>query len=92
MQSAAFYSSRLMTVVLSAVFVLSIVVWMGCGQEPSTVTSPSAPISILSKAGTQVVPGQYIVVLRDEVSAGPGVASEMAKAHVWVFFIFTSMP
>jgi subtilisin family serine protease len=80
MKSVVFSSSRFMTVVLSAAFVFSVIFWMGCGQEPSTVTSPEA-ISTLSMAGAQVVPGQYIVVLKDEVGNIPDVANAMASAH-----------
>jgi subtilisin family serine protease len=81
MKSAVFSASRFMAVVLSVAFVLAVLFWMGCGQEPSTVTSPSETVSSLSKAAGQVVPGQYIVVLRDDVSGVPAVANEMARAH-----------
>lgn len=81
MKSAVCSSSRLIAVVLSAAFVFSVILWMGCGQEPSTVTSPSEAISTLSKAGAQAVPDQYIIVLKDDVSNVPAVANAMARAH-----------
>jgi subtilisin family serine protease len=81
MKSPASGSSRLATLASSAVFLGSIAFWMGCGRQPSTVTSPSETPSTPSRAGAQVVPGQYVVVLNDDVGNVPAVANDLAGAQ-----------
>src|SRR5574341_176155 len=75
------HSSRIVVFVLAAVCALSVTYWLGCGKEPSPIASPSTVTSSLSKAGPQVVPGQYIVVLKENVGNIPAVANEMARTH-----------
>jgi subtilisin family serine protease len=52
-----------------------------CSDLQSPVAAPGAPAPAFSAAGSDAVPGQYIVVLRDDVRDVPAVARQLSAAH-----------
>lgn len=65
-----------------ALLLLSVVfAWIGCEADRDPVSSASEELAPAAKAAGSVVPGRYIVVLREEVDDVPGVAARLAGAH-----------
>ncbi|MBI3004717.1 MAG: S8 family serine peptidase [Ignavibacteriales bacterium] len=81
MRISPFSSSRLALIITGTLVTISSFYLVGCQDEPSSTSSPSTDISsTLSQLG-KAVPGQYIVVLKEDVRDVPAVANQMASAH-----------
>lgn len=68
----------------SFVLILLIII-SGCQEQENPVNPDieGTPSNILQKSSStgELIPGQYIVILKDEVTRVPEVANEMAKLH-----------
>ncbi|HXG38681.1 MAG TPA: S8 family peptidase [Bacteroidota bacterium] len=80
MKNVSLYVVRKGLAVSIILLAFSVFHWTGCTQETITETSPTAEQSSVSALG-KVVPGQYIVVFKDDVVNVPAVANQMASAH-----------
>lgn len=64
-----------------AIILSTLLLTAACADAPtSPLSRPSAPL-LSASPGARVVPGQYIVVLHDDVDDVPGLARRLAAAH-----------
>ncbi len=80
MKNVSLHVVRKGLVVSIILLAFSVFHWTGCMRETTTEPSPTTEQSTVNALG-KVVPGQYIIVFKDNVANIPAVANQMARAH-----------